>query len=89
MNKKRKEASEMEKKSNTRKKKVDIISLDNKPINLQVQEEKVEIPTKLVNVKPTAPKVVESKIKLHNGRVYKDLGNGYCMYSDNGQVFRK
>ena len=72
-----------------KKKKVDVISLDNKPINPQAQEEKVEIPTKLVNVKPTAPKVVESKIKLHNGRVYKDLGNGYCMYSDNGQVFRK
>ena len=72
-----------------RKKKVDVISLDNKPINPQAQDEKIEIPTKLVNVKPTAPKVVESKIKLHNGRVYKDLGNGYCMYSDNGQVFRK
>ena len=79
----------MEKKSNTRKKKVDVISLDNKPINPQVQEEKVEIPTKLVNVKPTSPKVVESKIKLHNGRVYKDLGNGYGMYADNGEVFRK
>ena len=71
-----------------RKKKVDVISLDNKPINSQVQEEKVEIPTKFINVKPTSPKVVESKIKLHNGRVYKDLGNGYGMYSDNGQVFR-
>ena len=33
-------------------------------------------------------KIAESKIKLHNGRVYKDLGNGYGMYSDNGQVFR-
>ena len=79
----------MEKKSNTRKKKVDVISLDNKPINPQVREEKVEIPTKFVNVKPTSPKVVESKIKLHNGRVYKDLGNGYGMYADNGEVFRK
>ena len=79
----------MAKKSNVGKKKVDVISLDNKLVNPQVQEEKVEIPTKFVNVKPTSPKVVESKIKLHNGRVYKDLGNGYCMYSDNGQVFRK
>ena len=79
----------MEKKSNTRKKKVDIISLDNKPINLQVQEEKVEIPTKFFKVMPNTPKTAESKIKLHNGRVYKDLGNGYGMYSDNGQVFRK
>ena len=79
----------MEKKSNTRKRKVDVISLDNKPINSQVQEEKVEIPTKFVKVTANAPKTAESKIKLHNGRVYKDLGNGYGMYSDNGQVFRK
>ena len=79
----------MEKKSNTRKKKVDVISLDNKPINLQVQEEKVEIPTKFFKVMTNTPKTAESKIKLRNGRVYKDLGNGYGMYSDNGQVFRK
>ena len=78
----------MEKKSNTRKKKVDVISLDNKPINPQVQEGKIEIPTKFVKVTSNIPKTAESKIKLHNGRVYKDLGNGYGMYSDNGQVFR-
>ena len=79
----------MAKKSNGGKKKVDVISLDNKPINPQVQEEKIEIPTKFVKVTPTTLKTAESKIKLHNGRVYKDLGNGYGMYSDNGQVFRK
>ena len=79
----------MAKKRNTRKTKVDVISLDNKPINSQVQEEKIEIPTKFVKVMSNAPKTAESKIKLHNGRVYKDLGNGYGMYSDNGQVFRK
>lgn len=78
----------MAKKSNTRKKKVDVISLDNKPINPQVQEEKIEIPTKFVKVTSNIPKTAESKIKLHNGRVYKELGNGYGMYSDNGQVFR-
>lgn len=78
----------MAKKSNTGKKKVDVISLDNKPVNPQVQEEKVEVPTKFVKVCSTTPKTAESKIKLHNGRVYKDLGNGYGMYSDNGQVFR-
>lgn len=70
------------------KKKVDVISLDNKPINPQVQEEKVEVPAKFVKVGSTTPKTAESKIKLNNGRVYKDLGNGYGMYSDNGQVFR-
>ena len=78
----------MAKKSNSGKKKVDVISLDNKPINPQVQEEKIEIPTKFVKVTSNIPKIAESKIKLHNGRVYKDLGNGYGMYSDNGQVFR-
>ena len=78
----------MAKKSNTRKKKVDVISLDNKPINPQVQEEKIEILTKFVKVTSNIPKTSGCKNKLHNGRVYKDLGNGYGMYSDNGQVFR-
>ena len=79
----------MAKKSNTgKKKKVDVISLDNKPVNPQVQEEKVEVPAKFVKAMPNTPKTAESKIKLHNGRVYKDLDNGYGMYSDNGQVFR-
>ena len=78
----------MAKKSNTGKKKVDVISLDNKPVNPQVQEEKIEIPTKFVKVSSTTPKTAESKIKLHNGRVYIDVGNEYYMYSSNGQVFR-
>lgn len=78
----------MAKKSNSGKKKVDVISLDNKPVNPEVQEEKIEIPTKFIKVTSNAPKTAESKIKLHNGRVYKNLGNGYGMYSDNGQVFR-
>lgn len=78
----------MAKKSNTGKKKVDVISLDNKPVNSQIQKEPVNIPDKFAKVMPNIPKTAESKIKLHNGRVYKDLGNGYGMYSDNGQVFR-
>lgn len=77
----------MAKKNNTGKK-VDVISLDNKPVNPQVQKEPVNIPDKFVKVMPITPKTSESKIKLHNGRVYKDLGNGYGMYADNGQVFR-
>lgn len=75
-------------KDTKKKKKVDVISLDNKPINPAVQNEKVETPTKFVKVVSTTPKKAESKIKLNNGRVYKDLGNGYGMYADNGQVFR-
>ena len=62
----------MAKKSNTGKKKVDVISLDNKPVNPQVQEEKVEVPAKFVKTMPNIPKTAESKIKLQNGRVYKD-----------------
>lgn len=76
------------KKNNIGKKKVDVISLDNKPVNPEVQKEKVEIPKKFVKIGSTTPKTAESKIKLNNGRVYKDLGNGYGIYSDNGQVFR-
>lgn len=75
-------------KKDTKKKKVDIIGMDNKPINQEVQKEDVNIPKKFVNVKPTAPKVVESKILLHNGRVYKKLANGYGMYADDGSVFK-
>lgn len=78
----------MAKKNNTGKKKVDVISLDNKPVNPEVQKEKVEVPTKFVKGLCNIPKTAESKIKLNNGRVYKDLSNGYGMYSDNGQVFR-
>lgn len=72
-----------------KKKKVDIIDMNNQPINPQVQKEEVSIPTKFVSGKKEMPKIAESKIKLHNGRVYKELGNGYCMYADNGEVFRK
>ena len=31
---------------------------------------------------------IENKIKLRNGRVYKEVGNGYGMYADNGETFR-
>lgn len=80
----------MAKKGNTKteKKEVDIIDMSNKPIKSDVQNEKVEINAKMVKVISKKPKIAESKIKLNNGRVYKDLGNGYGMYADNGQVFR-
>lgn len=80
----------MAKKENTKteKKKVDIIDMSNKPIKSDVQNKKVEINAKMVKVISKKPKIAESKIKLNNGRVYKDLGNGYGMYADNGQVFR-
>ena len=71
----------------TNKKGVDIISLDNKPVNKDVIEEKEIIPEKFVKKEPI--KIVEKNtIKVHNKRVYKDIGNGYGMYADNGQVFK-
>lgn len=74
------------KKNNIGKKKVDVISLDNKPVNPEVQKEPVNIPNKFVKI---AELIEHTKtINLSGGRVYKDLGNGYGMYSDNGQVFR-
>ena len=65
----------------------EIISLDNSPISPLIQEEKEIIPEKFVNV---TPKKVEheNKINIKNKRVYKDLGNGYGMYSDDGSIFK-
>ena len=65
----------------------EIISLDNSPISPLIQEEKEIIPEKFVNI---TPKKVEhkNKINIKNKRVYKDLGNGYGMYSDDGSIFK-
>lgn len=71
----------------TNKKGIDIISLDNKPVNKDVIEEKEIIPEKFVKKEPVKVEK-KSTIKVHNGRVYKDLSNGYGMYADNGQVFK-
>lgn len=65
----------------------EIISLDNSPISPLIQEEKEIIPEKFVNI---TPKKVEhkNKINIKNKRVYKDLENGYGMYSDDGSIFK-
>lgn len=65
----------------------EIISLDNSPISPLIQEEKEIIPERFVNI---TPKKVEhkNKINIKNKRVYKDLGNGYGMYSDDGSIFK-
>ena len=65
---------------------VDIISLDNKPVNNDIKEDKEEVPARFVPTKPVTKN--KSKILVHNGRVYKELKNGYGMYADNGQVFK-
>lgn len=65
---------------------IEIMSLDNKPINKDVIKEPVNIHDKFVKI----PKRVEhtKSINVRNGRVYKDLGNGYGMYADDGTTFK-
>lgn len=64
-----------------------IISLDNAPISPLIQSEDEIIPKNFVKV-PLKKPAIENKIKLRNGRVYKEVGNGYGMYADNGETFR-
>lgn len=64
-----------------------IISLDNAPVSPLIQSEDEIIPKNFVKVPPKKP-TIENKIKLRNGRVYKEVGNGYGMYADNGETFR-
>ena len=71
-----------------RKKKVDIISMNNKPVNKSVQNEPVKVSDKFV--KEMKPKVI-GKVKtllVKNGRVYKEIGNGYGIYADSGEVIK-
>ena len=65
---------------------IEIMSLDNKPINKDLIKEPVNIPDKFVKI----PKRVEhtKTINVRNGRVYKELGNGIGMFSDTGEVFK-
>lgn len=68
------------------KEKIEVMSLNNKPINKEVIKEPVNIHEKFVKM----PKRVEhtKPINVRGGRVYKELGNGYGMYSDDGTVFK-
>lgn len=71
-----------------RKKKVDIISMNNKPINKDAQNEPVKVSDKFV--KEMKPRLI-GKVKtllVRNGRVYKEIGNGYGIYADSGEVFK-
>ena len=65
---------------------IEIMSLDNKPINEDVIKEPVNVHDKFVKI----PKRVEhtKSINVRNGRVYKELGNGYGMYADDGTTFK-
>lgn len=65
---------------------IEVMSLDNKPINKEVIKEPVTVHEKFVKT----PKRVEhtKPINVRGGRVYKELGNGYGIYSDDGTVFK-
>lgn len=67
------------------KKKVDIISMDNKPVSPQVQEENNSVDKRFVKVKPIEKK---DGILIRNGRVFIKLDSNYGMYADNGDVFK-
>ena len=65
---------------------IEIMSLDNKPINKDGIKEPVNIPDKFVKM---SKRIEHTKtINVRNGRVYKELGNGMGMFSDTGEVFR-
>lgn len=69
-----------------KKENIELISTDNKPISNKVKDEPMNIPDKFVKM----AKLIEhtKTINLSGGRVYKDLGNGYGMFSDDGSVFK-
>lgn len=69
------------------KKKIDIVTLDNQPVSPLIQDEVEQVHEKFVNIKPEKP-FKENKININKGRVYKDLGNGYGMYADDGTAFK-
>ena len=68
-------------------KKIDIVTLDNQPVSPLIQEKVEQVHEKFVNIKPEKP-FKENKININEGRVYKDLGNGYGMYADDGTAFK-
>ena len=69
-----------------KKENIEIMSLDNKHINEEVIKEPVNISDKFVKM----PKRIEhtKSINVKDGRIYKELGNGYGMYADDGTVFK-
>ena len=85
--KKNEEVKEIKKGIKAKQEDIEIMSLDNKPIVKEVSKEPIQVHDKC----PSVPlKKVDAKktINIKNGRVYKDLGNGYGMYSDTGEAFR-
>lgn len=64
------------------------ISLDNRPISSDIQNEPRFIPRVFINIKPKTPVKKEGlPFNVYKGRVYKELDNQFGMWADNGKVF--
>ena len=85
--KKKEEVKEIKKGIKAKQEDIEIMSLDNKTIKKKINKKQIKEHDKFASV---PPKKVDTKktINVKNGRVYKDLGNGYGMYSDTGEAFR-
>ena len=85
--KKKDEVKEIKKGTKVKAEDIEIMSLDNKQISKDVIKEPIQVHDKFASV---PPKKVDTKktINVRNGRVYKDLGNGYGMFADTGETFR-
>ena len=85
--KKKEEVKEIKKGIKAKQEDIEIMSLDNKPITKDVTKEPIQVHDKFASV-PLKKVDTNKTINIKNGRVYKDLGNGYGMYSDTGEAFR-
>lgn len=85
--KKKEEVKEIKKVTKAKAEDIEIMSLDNKPIAKDVTKEQTQVHDKFASV---PPKKIDTKndIKVRNGRVYKELSNGYGIYADTGEAFR-
>lgn len=82
------EQEEENEQENNEEQEIDIITLDNKPVSPIIKEEQEEVPTNFVPARKTAKNSKKvAKHLIHNGRVYKVLNNGRCMYADTGETF--
>lgn len=70
----------------TNEEQVEVISLDNVPVDPIVVENDDEIiPNNFVPTKKANKN--KKGLLVHNGRIYKVLNNGRGMYADNGETF--
>lgn len=66
----------------------DVISLDNRPVSPVITNNVDEtIPAHFINL-PKEKKGASEILKSYKGRFYKEIANGYGMYTDNGQAFK-